>query len=138
MLIVIGLLTVVAGIVLNTYNTVASRPYQGVTEAKVVEILSMERDPNEAAEFRSMQAAVFEFYADGKLMKVVDKSAPYPCPYELNQRVTICYDPDYPVMFKVIHRENRRIFSIVLNIMGVILLLIGVFIFLRYAVRFMF
>ncbi len=135
-LLIIGVVIAVAGIVLNTYS-ISSRPYEGMTEGKVVDIVSVERNPNEEAEFRNRQAAVFEFYANGKLMKVVDRHATYPCPYERNQKVRICYDPEFPVRFRVIHAEKRSYLSVILNIVGVIFILGGVFLFMRYAVRFM-
>ncbi len=134
---ILGVITAAAGIILNVYGE-SSRPYGGFTEGKVVEIVSLERDPNMEAEFRNRQAAVFEFYANGKLMKVLDQTDTYPCPYELNQRVRISYDPDYPIRYEVVSTENRRILSIALNAAGVVLILIGVFLFLRYAGRFMF
>ncbi len=135
-LLIIGVVIAVVGIVLNTYS-VSSRPYEGLTEGKVVDIVSVERSPNEEAEFRNRQAAVFEFYANGKLMKVVDQNGTYPCPYELNQKVSISYDPEFPVRFRVIHEKRRSYLSVILNIVGVIFILGGVLLFMRYAVRFM-
>ncbi len=135
-LVVIGLAIAIAGTILNTYNRTSSY-YEEETEGKVVEIISLERDPNEEAEFRNRQAAVFEFYANGKLMKVVDKEGTYPCPYELNQKVRISYDPEYPVRFHVIHAERRRYLPIILNSAGVLFILGGILLFLRYAVRYM-
>ncbi len=136
-LIVLGILTVIAGSILNVYSE-SSRPYEGFAEGKVVEIVSLERDPNMVARFRNRQAAVFEFFADGKLVKVTDREDTYPCPYELNERVRISYDPGDPLRFRVIHSESRHLLSNVLNILGVVLILIGVFVFICYAVRFMF
>ncbi len=134
--IVLGIAALAAGIILNIYST-SVRPYDGFAEGKVVEIVSLERDPNREAEFRNRQAAVFEFYANGKLIKVMDPADTYPCPYELNQRVSISYDPDYPIRCKVIRTDPRHILAIILNVLSVIFLIIGFLLFLRYALRFL-
>ncbi len=134
-LIILGLIACIAGLVMKLYAA-TRRPYPGYAEAKVVDIISVERDRYAEARFRNRQAAVFEFYADGKLIKIVDREDSYPCPYHLYERIRISYDPANPEHYRVITAERERILAFILNAAGIILILIGVVIFILYASRY--
>ncbi|MCD7762011.1 MAG: DUF3592 domain-containing protein [Lachnospiraceae bacterium] len=133
--IILGLAADIAGLVLKFYSA-QKRPYAGYADAKVVEIIPVERDRNAEAYFRNRQAAVFEFFADGKLIKLVDQEDAYPCPYELGQRIQLCYDPDDPEKYVVLHENKEHFQTIALNSLGVLLIVAGVLLFLRYAMRY--
>ncbi|MCC8102162.1 MAG: DUF3592 domain-containing protein [Clostridiales bacterium] len=133
--IILGLLAEVAAVILKALNA-TKRPYAGYAEAKVVDIIPVERDRYAQARFRNRQAAVFEFFADGKLIKIVDTEDTYPCPYQINQRVRLSYDPEEPEKYCVIGKEQMYILAVMLNVLGVILILAGCLLFLRYAMRF--
>ncbi|MCD7746228.1 MAG: DUF3592 domain-containing protein [Lachnospiraceae bacterium] len=133
--IILGLIACIAGVVMKLYAA-TRRPYPGYAEARVVDIISVERDRYAESRFRNRQAAVFEFYANGKLIKIVDREDSYPCPYHLYQKVRLCYDPADPEQYRVITAERERTLSVVLNAVGIVLILIGVLIFILYASRF--
>ncbi len=132
---VLGAVLTIAGYILKSYNS-SQRPFEGIAEANVVEIISVEQDKNTETEFHNSQVAVFEFYAGGKPVKVRDKEGHYPCPYKLHQQVLISYNPDNPSVFCVLQKENKRYWATVLNILAVICILIGVLLFMRYALRY--
>ncbi|MCD7882456.1 MAG: DUF3592 domain-containing protein [Lachnospiraceae bacterium] len=134
-LVVLGLIADIAGLIVKTYSAYR-RPYEGYTEAKVVDIISVERDRNAESRYRNRQAAVFQYFAEGKLVKVVDSEDAYPCPYKLGQRVRLCYDSENPEKYKVLREEKMRYRSIALNVIGVILIMAGVLMFLAYAMRY--
>ncbi|MCD8337301.1 MAG: DUF3592 domain-containing protein [Lachnospiraceae bacterium] len=134
-LIILGLIAEIAGVILNALNA-SKRPFAGYAEAKVVDIIPVERERYAQARFRNRQAAVFEFFADGKLIKSVDTEDTYPCPYQINQRVRLSYDPENPQNCRVIGKEQFHILAVVLNVLGVILVLGGCLLFLRYALRY--
>ncbi|MCD8348720.1 MAG: DUF3592 domain-containing protein [Lachnospiraceae bacterium] len=133
--IVLGLIAEIAGSILKVLNA-TKRPYTGYAEAKVVDIIPVERDRYAQARFRNRQAAVFEFFADGKLIKIVDTKDTYPCPYQINQRVRLSYDPEDPEKYCVIGKEQMNILAVALNVLGVIFILAGCLLFLRYAMRY--
>ncbi|MCD8105247.1 MAG: DUF3592 domain-containing protein [Lachnospiraceae bacterium] len=134
-LVILGLIADVAGLIVKIYSAYI-RPYEGYSEAEVVDIISMERDRNAESRYRNRQVAVFQFFADGKLVKIVDREDAYPCPYELGQRVRLCYDPENPEKYVVLHGEKMRYRAIALNAVGAILILAGVLMFLAYAMRY--
>ena len=83
--------------------------YPSRTEARVIDIVAVPREGNAAlSEYHNRLAAVFEFYADGRPIKVIDATETYPCPYRKNERVQICYDPNDPKRHEVIKRINGR------------------------------
>ncbi|MCD8022246.1 MAG: hypothetical protein LUF30_04490 [Lachnospiraceae bacterium] len=134
-LIIIGILVYLAGLVLKLRND-SRRPYAGYAEAKVVDIVPIERERYAPYAFRNRQCAVFEFFADGKLVKVTDQADTYPCPYHMNQYIRLCYDPDDPQKFRIIRKEWLLYGSIALKALGVLLFLGGVLLFLIYARRY--
>lgn len=133
-LIILGLITDIAGQILKSYDA-SKRTFEGYAEASVVDIVPIKRDREVQSEFRNRQAAVFQFYADGKLIKVIDKDDTYPCPYRLHERVILSYDPDDPEHYRIIRDHKKHNFAIFLNILGVVIILAGVFVFLAYALR---
>jgi len=133
--IILGLIAEIAGSILKVLNA-TKRPYIGYAEAKVVDIIPVERDRYAQARFRNRQAAVFEFFADGKLIKIVDREDIYPCPYRINQRVCLSYDPEEPQNYCIIGKEQMHILAVALNAIGVFFILLGCLLFVRYAMRF--
>lgn len=134
-LLLLGFLCGAAGAALGWYRR-SREMYRGHAEARVVE-LAIERKTGEASlsEFRNRQVAVFEFYAGGKLIKVRDKSDVYPCPYYMNQRVRICYDPADPQQFQIEERSVLQLAEKLLQLACAGLILAGAVAFLMYASR---
>jgi hypothetical protein len=109
--------------------------YKGRAEARVVNIVAEPRTGEASlSEFRNRQVAVFEFFAGGQLYKVYDKADTYPCPYDLNQRVRIVYDPASPEDFCIEQKNLWRRLSHIANLLGVACLLAGCIAFFLYAV----
>lgn len=132
---VFGLIATVAGVILKSYSA-AARPYEGYAEAKVVDLVHEKRDINALSEFRNRQAAVFEFYANGKLIKVTDSSDSYPCAYRRGQRVRLSYNPEDPTEYRVLGFEPRRFAAMAFSIAGIAMIIFGCVLFLLYATRF--
>ena len=108
--------------------------YPSRAEARVIDIVAVPREGNAAlSEYHNRLAAVFEFYADGRPVKVTDATETYPCPYRKNERVQICYDPNDPKRHEVIKKDKWKILSKQFNRLGILLLLTGCGLFLFYA-----
>ena len=88
--------------------------YPSRAEARVIDIVAVPREGNAAlSEYHNRLAAVFEFYADGRPIKVIDATETYPCPYRKNERVQICYDPNDPKRHEVIKKDKWKILKAV-------------------------
>ncbi len=134
-LLILGIVVAAAGFVLRIYGR-RDRPYAGYAEAEVVEIVPAARDSSVHSAFQNRQAAVFQFYADGKLIKITDDLDSYPCPYALHQRVRISYDPDNPNHFEPLNEERTQYGGTALNLVGVFLMVLGCVCFFLYASRY--
>lgn len=111
-------------------------PYTARAQAKVVDIVVRPRRAEASlSEFRNNQIAVFEFFANGRPVKVDDTADTYPCPYHINQSVTICYNPEKPEQFCIASHDMRRLVTRALGAGGVVLILAGCALFLMYAAR---
>lgn len=113
--------------------------YPGRTEARVVEIVTEPRTGDATlSEFRHRQAAVFEFYAGGKLIKVKDPSDTYPCPYKLHQRVKICYDPYDPQQYRILGKNKWKDAGRCVYALSIFSFVLGGVLFLMHASRIQF
>ena len=132
---VLGLVFVLGGVILNGYAA-RQRRYRGHAEAKVVDIITEPRsDAFALSQFRNRQLAVFEFYADGRPVKVKDKGDPYPSPYKMNQKIQILYNPENPQEYCVAKRDRWKLLASCLNTAGVLCIVCGCILFLMYAAR---
>lgn len=110
--------------------------YTGRAQAKVVDIVAKPRSAEASlSEFRNNQVAVFEFFANGRPVKVNDTADTYPCPYRMNQNVTVCYDPARPERFYIASHDKKSVIARTLGVCGVVLILAGGALFLMYAAR---
>ena len=108
--------------------------YPARAEARVVDIVAVPREGGAAlSEYHNRLAAVFEFYADGRPVKVIDATETYPCPYRKNERVQICYDPNDPKCHEVIKKDKWKMLSKRIGRLGILLVLAGCGLFLFYA-----
>lgn len=134
-LLTFGALFAAAAAVLKAYSLRDTRGGK-ITEARVVDIVAEPRTGEAAlSEFRNRQAAVFEFYAEGKLVKVMDKTDKYPCPYYMNQRLKICYDPSNPEVFSVVQVNKWSRVAFGMNYLSIVCILLGCLFFLMHASR---
>lgn len=128
-----GILCAAAGVILKYYSRQNVR-YKGQAEARVVDIVAEPRTGSASlSEFRNRQAAVFEYYANGHLIKVKDTADTYPCPYRINQKIRIYYDVEEPQKFYVAGKSRLEYLASAGNVLGVILILAGCALFLAYA-----
>ncbi len=132
---ILGILIAAFGLIFRAYGR-RDRPYSGYAEAEVVDIVPASRGAQTHSAFQNRQAAVFQFYADGKLIKITDDTDTYPCPYSLHQRVYISYSPDDPKRYAVLREEKTQYGGTALNIFGVFLIMIGCLCFFLYASRY--
>ncbi len=132
---VIGFVCGGAGLFLRYYSR-RNENYKGHAEARVVDIVAEPRRGLAAlSEFHDRQAAVFEFYAGGRLIKVKDSADTYPCPYYLNQRIRISYDIDEPEHFYIEGKKHWEQLASAVSILGVVCIVAGCALFLLYAAR---
>lgn len=134
-LFVLGFLCGAAGLFLR-YLAGRKEQYSGHAEARVVDIVAEPRSGAASlSEFRNRQAAVFEFYADGQLVKVRDPADTYPCPYHQGQRLRVDYDPEQPEHFCIANQNRRSLLASAVSTLGVACIVAGCVAFLMYAGR---
>ena len=93
-MLVLAVIMAIAAMVLK-YTGNSKERYTGHADARVVDIVMEPRNGTYSlSQFYNRQAAVFEFYADGKLVKVKDTEDVYPTPYHMNQKIRILYNPE--------------------------------------------
>lgn len=132
---VLGIVLAVAAAVLK-YIGQSKEPYSGHAEARVVDIVTEPRNGTYSlSQFHNRQAAVFEFFADGKLVKVKDKNEVYPTPYRMNQKIRILYNPDDPQEFCVAEQNRWSRASKIANAAAVCFAVFGCICFLMHAGR---
>lgn len=132
-LLLLGGLCFLAGQICNACSHRYLR-YPARAEARVVDIVAVPREGEAAlSEYHNRLAAVFEFYADGRPVKVTDAAETYPCPYRRGERVQLCYDPNDPKRHEVIKKDKWKMRSGRLNRLGSLLVLAGCGLFLFYA-----
>ena len=134
-LLVLGVLFAAVTVVLKGYGNRDIR-HRRITEARVVDIIAEPRTGDAAlSEFRNRQAAVFEFYADGNLGMIMDKKDTYPCPYYMNQRLKICYDPANPEDFFIVQVNKWNRIALGMNYLSIVCIVMGCIFFLLHASR---
>ncbi len=118
------------------YKIQKQERYQGHTEARVVDLVTENREGAfSLSQFGNRQAAVLEYYAEGKLYKVTDETDAYPCPFHLGQRLSICYNTENPKEYVIVRRDFWRCLRMVFAAGGILLVLAGCAVFLIYAQR---
>lgn len=134
-LLVFGAVFAGAGTLLKYYSLRGER-YTGRAEARVVDIVMEPRTGKSSlSEFRNSQVAVFEFFADGKLVKVKDRLDTYPSPYYINQKVEICYNQNNPQEYQILKKNRWKQLAGCMNVLSIVSILAGCVLFLLYAAR---
>jgi len=133
-LICIGLICLAGGLALSWLNR-TRQPLDGVTTARVVDLVLRE-DGEQNGIYRNRYHAVLEYYVNGLLYKKELESGSYPSRYHVSQNVPICYDPSDPERFRVIPQDRYGPWSALLYTLGVILVVAGVFLLIRFAHRY--
>lgn len=134
-ILLLGAVFAIVGMVLR-YRWEQDEIYQGRAEAKVVEIRTEPYVPEHSLpQFRNRQIAVFQFIVGGNVITVDDNSDAFPCPYELNQKVKICYNKKNPEQYRLFSANFHAVFSRVVYDAGIAFICTGVALFFVYAVR---
>ena len=108
--------------------------YGGHTEARVVDIVTEPRGGEfSLSQFGNRQAAVLEYFAGGKLYKVTDGTDAYPCPFHMNQRLSICYNTKNPKEYVIVYRDTWRRFGTLCACGAIFFVLAGCAVFFAYA-----
>ena len=134
-MLIAGVLMTAAGVCLKYYGE-QTEPLKGRAEARVVDIITIPRTGEATlSEFRNRQAAVFEFYAGGKLIKVTDPADTYPCHYQMHQKVNISYEPADPKEFRILEKNRWVNAGRLIYVCGILFLCFGGAFFLMHAGR---
>lgn len=134
-LLILGGVAAAAGVCFRYYAAKLA-PYRGFAEARVIAVKAVPRQGEASfSEYRNRLAAVFEFYADGRPVKVVDPTDQYPCPYRIGDRVQICYNPDNPSEYRIVRRNKWAALGTYCSLLSIVLVLTGCTLFLVYAGR---
>lgn len=135
MMLVMAVILEAAALVLKYIGNSRER-YTGHAEARVVDIVMEPRNGTYSlSQFYNRQAAVFEFYAEGKLVKVKDTQEVYPTPYQMNQKIRILYNPGNPQQFCVAGKNKISLLSRILSVAAVFMVVLGCVFFLLHAGR---
>ena len=110
------------------------RVFEKETRAKVVELLLRE-DASSQGGFRNKYYPVFQYYANGKLCEFVHSEGAYPAAWKIGQSVRIAYDPSDPTRFVIRKPAPEDFLPDVLRIGGMVIMLAGAILFLRFALR---
>ncbi len=108
----------------------------GHTVAKVVKhVLRKSKGKAAAMGYENRYYPVLEYYADGKLIKVIHKRTVIPGQMQVGTKVPIDYDPDHPEKYAVVSTDKEKVLSYGLYTGGAVMLVMGILAFLRFAVR---
>ena len=129
----LGAACIIAGAIMRARRR-AEREYEGETKAKVVDLLLRE-DPLPSGGFRNKYYPVFQFYAGGKLCEKIYPFGAYPAAWTIGQSVDLEYDPADPSNFRIREPDLRQVLPTVLYMGGYVLVVIGIILFLFYALR---
>ncbi len=134
-LIVLGLLFLLAGFLVKFWRN-QKEELKAETTANVVELLlenpGTHRRPGS---FQNCYYPVLEYYVGGKLYRVRYPHGSYPSMYHVGQKLTLRYDPDHPLTYRIEERNPWKFFSFLLTGGGIVCLLTGFVIFLIFAHR---
>lgn len=134
-LIIFGIILLGAGLGCQIYLNY-KEPLKGRATAKVVELLLQEperKDPG--LPYKNQYYPVFEYYAEGKLHKVVYPLGAYPSPFKRNQEIKLKYDKSDPLNYKIMEKNTLQLAADALYAVGVVCIAAGCIIFVIFALR---
>ena len=134
-LIVAGILFLIGGIVCQLYQNY-KEPFEGKTTARVVDLLLRETENRrQPMLYKNCYYPVLEYYARGKLYKVIHWEGSYPSTFHLNQEVSLFYNQADPLEYKIAENRKMKLLSQALYAVGVLGIAVGCIIFLIFARR---
>ena len=130
-LVILGIISLWAGVIISFYEK-ERRALKGKTTGRIVDLVMKEGE----GPYRNKYYPVVEYYAEGKLYKVISLTGAYPSRWEIGQKIPLLYDPADPEM---IREDSRPVLIRHLSALfygaGIIMLLAGIYTFIRFAVR---
>ena len=105
--------------------------------ARVVDLVLKENgEKSSLYPYKNCYYPVLEYYAQGKLYKVLHTEGAYPSAYHLNQELRICYNRNDPEQYELADISRMRAASIGCSVLGVAGLCVACIVFLLFAVRY--
>lgn len=104
---------------------------KGRTNGKVVDLILIEGE----GPYRNRYYPVVEYYAEGKLYKKQMNQGSYPSRWEIGQKIKVIYDPADPSRMRQDERGMIQYLPSLLYGGGAVLLIIGILLFTRFALR---
>ena len=130
-LVVLGLISLGAGVLAAVYER-EHKVFKGKATGRIVDLIQKEGD----GPYRNRYHPVVEYYAEGKLYKKTLDEGAYPSKWEIGQKIPLLYDPSDP---ERVGEDERslivRYIPAFAYTAGIILLLTGIYVFIRFALR---
>lgn len=134
-LIITGLLFLAGAVVCRLYQSYKEPGKERVT-ARVVDLILREPKMGEASRpYKNYYYPVFEYYAEGRLYKVVHPQGSYPSPYRINQEIKLCYDKDDPEKYEIAGSDTLILAANGFSAAGAVCLFAGCIVFVLFALR---
>ena len=109
---------------------------KGRATARVVELLLKEPEQRDTKlPYKNCYFPVLEYYAEGKLYKVVYPVGAYPSPFRVNQEIRLKYNKADPMEYKIIEKSTLNLAASALYGVGVVCIAAGCIIFVIFALR---
>lgn len=132
-LVVVGLVFLAAGTAIRLYLNYKDPGKERVT-ARVVDLVLQEpKNEKQVGRYKNCYYPVLEFYAEGKLYKIVHPEGSYPSAYRIHQELLLSYRKDDPEDYRIIKNTFQDILPELLSVLGVVCILAGCVVFALFA-----
>ena len=134
-LVILGLLSLAGGVVSRIYQHYREAGRGRVT-ARVVDLVLKESDGADSRfSYKNCYYPGFEYYAGGKLYKIVHPKGSYPSAFHVNQAVKLTYDREDPANYEIARNNIWGTLSAALYGAGVACLCGAFLLFISFAQR---
>ncbi|MDO5346588.1 MAG: DUF3592 domain-containing protein [Lachnospiraceae bacterium] len=111
-------------------------PRKGRATARVVDLILREpENPEQARLYKNYYYPVLEFYADGKLYKIVHSEGSYPTVYHMHQELRLYYNKENPEDYVIVKNASWDILTEIFSVLGVICIFAACILFAMFAAR---
>ena len=133
--IILGVIMVIAGNISSTYDK-SKEPYKGHTIGTVVDLVVGVPDKTGLKSgVHNYFYPVIAYYAQGQFFKERYRRGGNPCPFTINQKLSLYYDTKKPEKFKIVQPTRLYYISKMCYFTGLAFCLAGGLAFLMYAMR---
>ena len=129
-----GMLLAAAGFVLSLVYK-RRETFKGHAVARIVELILDVNPLAKTDDYQNCFYPVFEFYTGGRLYKIRYPEGSLPSRFAVGQKVRIDFDPENPADFVIADTGMSQYLPEIIAGAGVLLFLLGILIFFRFAVR---